>query len=230
MIRVLLIEDHGALRDALAAVLDLDERFEVVGAVGRGDEAGSAARAAQPDVALVDLDLPGGDGVSAVEAVRAVHPPTAFVVLTASTDPVELGRAVEAGVGAVLHKSADVTDVIAALDGVARGANLVPAADAAGWLRALGAARENGWYARVVGDTLTGREREVLDLLARGATNDTIARALHISPQTVQTHVRNLLAKFGVGSRLEAVTEAIRLGLVDVHMDVRTPPRLPRHG
>lgn len=228
MIGVLLVEDHGALRDALAAVLELDDRFRVVGTVGRGDEVGPAAAVDPPDVAIIDLDLPGGDGVTAIAAIRHVAPRTAYVVLTGSTDAVELGRAVEAGAAAVLHKSVEMPQLLDTVAAAARGTNLVPVAEAAAWLQALAGARESGWYARVVGDSLTPRERDVLAHLARGSANEVIAAELHIRPQTVQTHVRNLLAKIGAASRLEAVTEAIRLGLVDVPVDVRPPPDLPR--
>lgn len=214
MIRVLLVEDHTSYAQALTAVMALETDFVVVGHATDAEEAADLAARAEPDIALVDLDLPAASGVDVLNDLRAQTSAPACVVLTALTDRAELGRAVEAGAAAVLHKSADMTDLLDVLRSVAAGGTELAAEQASEWLRALAAERERTWRARTMRDALTAREAEILQLLSDGHSSRAIAQTLFISPETVQTHVRNLLGKLGVGSRLEAVTLALRLGLV----------------
>ncbi|MDQ3974037.1 MAG: response regulator transcription factor, partial [Actinomycetota bacterium] len=162
----------------------------------------------------VDLDLPHASGVDALVEIRRQSPTTACLVLTALTDDVEMGRSVEAGAAAVVHKSIDVAHLLEAVRAVAGGASLLSAPETSRWLQALAAAREQLWHAQALNDSLSPREAEVLEQLSRGHSSQDIARTLGIAPDTVQTHIRNLLAKLGVGSRLEAVAKALRLGLV----------------
>lgn len=213
-VRVLLVEDHASFRHALRAVFDLEDGLEIVGEVDDGALAAALAADAQPDVAVVDLDLPGIDGVGAIAAIRAGSPRTACVVLTALEDEAELGRAVEAGANAVLHKSVHIDHVIDVIRRAARGETVLTVEDATRWLRARGQSRDQHWRSELMRERITGREAEILSLLANGGTNPSIAAELGISPETVQTHVRNLLAKMDERSRLELVTTAIRLGLV----------------
>ncbi len=215
MISLMLVEDHVSFGQALEAVMALEEDLAVIAHVERGDVAGEVAAERRPDVAIIDLDLPGADGIDALADIRRNSPTTACLVLTGLRDDVELGRAIEAGAAAVFHKTVDIVELISAIRTIAGGAGLLSPTDTARWLQALAAARDRDWYARLVGGSLSPREREVLALLARGETNRTIAQALGISAETVQTHVRNLLGKLDVGSRLEAVAKAMRLGLVD---------------
>lgn len=215
MITIMLVEDHVSYRQALEAVVSLEPDLTVVARVGRGDEAAAEAARHTPTVAVVDLDLPGTDGVEALAAIRRVSPDTRCVVLTALTDNAELGRAIEAGAGAVVHKSVEITDLLAAVRRVARGASLLVPDETARRLQALAARRDDEWQARLLRDTLTPRELQVLDLLAQGDNNDDIAQMLDISRDTVQTHVRNLMGKLDVGSRLEAVIVRLRFGLVE---------------
>lgn len=215
MIRVMLVEDHLTFAQALHAVIDLEDDLEVVAVVTRGDEAGPAAARSSPDVAVVDLDLPGGSGTDAVSAVRAASPTTRFVILTALRDRLELARCVEVGVAALLHKSLEMPALLDALRRVAAGENLIPADLVGELLGNLGKVRESTWQARLVRESLSNREVEVLAGLAQGRSVDRIASDLYISPTTVETHLKNARAKLGVSSRLEAVVEAMRLGLVE---------------
>lgn len=215
MITLMLVEDHASFRQALEAVTALEDDLAVVAHVARGDLAGEAAADRRPDVAIIDLDLPGADGIDALVDIRRNSPTTACLVLTGLRDDVELGRAIEAGAAAVFHKSVDIVELLAAIRTIAGGASLLAPTDTARRLQALAAARDRHWYARLLRDSLSPREREVLALLAKGETNRSIAQALGISAETVQTHIRNLLGKLDVGSRLEAVAKAMRLGLVD---------------
>lgn len=215
MIGVLLVEDHASFRHALRAVFALEDDLQLVAEVASGDLAQDAARDHEPDVAVIDLDLPGADGVAALFAIREVRPETACVVLTALEDDAEMGRAVEAGAVAVLHKSVDIGELLMVIRQASQGASLLPAADTTRWLQARAKVRDRRWRTALLEEKLTPREREVLTLLAQGGTNQTIAEDLSISPETVQTHVRNLMAKVDERSRLALVTTAIRLGLVD---------------
>lgn len=223
MTTVALVDDHESFRAAIAVVLSLEPDLDVVVESARGDAVDAVVEAA-PDVVVVDLDLPGDDGVAVVTAVRAAGANSACVVLTASRDPVELGRAVEAGAAAVLHKSVGVERLLEVVRRVAVGDSVLDPVETSAWLQALATSRSAAWHARAVAASLSPREQQLLELLVRGGTTTAIAHHMSISVPTVQTHIRNLLGKLGVGSRLEAVTEAIRLGLVDPHVEV---PRLP---
>ena len=213
MIRIVLVEDHASFGQALAGMAAMEPDLEVVGQVGRGEDALTSATGA--DIAVVDLDLPGMAGVATIAALRERHPGLGCVVLTALTDEVELGRAVEAGAAGVLHKSVSMADLFRVVRAVAAGENTLDPADSARWLRALADDREAGWRARVAADALSPRELEVLTALARGERLAGIARSMAIAPGTVQTHIRNIRQKLGVSSQLEAVVEAYRLGLID---------------
>lgn len=214
MITVVLVEDHTSYAQALAAVIELTDDIEVVGRAQSADDAVEALTRHAPHVAVVDLDLPGASGVDVLDVLRDRRTGTAAVVLTALTDEAELGRAVEAGAAAVLHKSVEVTELLDVIRRVADGGTVLAAAPTSSWLRALAAERERTWMARTIRGALTPRETEILQLLAAGHGGDAIATRLVISADTVQTHVRNLLGKLGVGSRLEAVTLALRMGIV----------------
>jgi DNA-binding NarL/FixJ family response regulator len=214
VITVVLVEDHTSYAQALAAVIELTEDIEVIGRAQSAHDAAQVLGRQAPDVAVVDLDLPGASGVDVLDDLRDRRAGTAAVVLTALTDEAELGRAVEAGAAAVLHKSVDVSELLEVIRRVADGATVLAAGPTSSWLRALAAERERTWMARTFRGALTPRETEILRLLAAGNGSDAIAARLVISADTVQTHVRNLLGKLGVGSRLEAVTLALRMGIV----------------
>lgn len=215
MIRVMLVEDHTSFRQALQAVIALEKDLEVVAEAERADEVADLAAAAAPDVAVIDLDVPGGGGVDAVLDLRQRCPDVRVVVFTGLTDEVELGRAVEAGASAVAHKSLDIAGLLDIIRSVASGSNLLDPAETSRWLGAVGRSREAGWEARLLREQLSPREQEVLELLAEGCGGKDIAERLGISPDTAQTHIRNLRVKLGASSRLEAVALALRLGLVD---------------
>ncbi len=213
-IAVLLVEDHASYRHALETVMAGTDDLHVVAQTARADEAGSLAAEHRPHVAVIDLDLVDGSGVDALADIRAAAPGTAMAVLSALTDDIEFGRAIEAGAAAVLHKSVDIPELLDTLRTVAHGESALSPQDTSRRLRALAADREQHWHARLLAEHLTQRELEVLERLAQGADHHAIGREFHISSETVQTHIRNLHAKLGVRSRLEAVVKAVRLGLV----------------
>lgn len=213
-IRILLVEDHAAFRQAIEAVCRLECDLEVVGHVERGDEAGRVAAESSPDVVVVDLDLPGADGIVAIGDVHEVSD-AVCMVLTGLTDDAALGAAVEAGVAAILHKSVEIPELLDAIRAVHDGANLLDPALTSRWLRHLGASRSGAWEARVTRDALSQREHDVLERLVHGQSVRVMARDLGITEATVETHLRNLRGKLGASSRLDAVLSALRLGLVD---------------
>ena len=212
-IRVLLVEDHASLRQALAAVLLHTPDMALAAEHDRAD-LDAVVAAERSDVAVVDLDLPGGDGIDVVSALRREPDPPACVVLTGLTDDRELGRAIEAGAAAVLHKSTPIPELLDAVRTVARGGTVLPSEETSRRLRALARDRERRWEGRLLAEQLTDREVEMLEHLVYGLSNNDIASRLKISPETVQTHIRNLMRKMGAGSRLEAVSLALQYELV----------------
>ncbi len=215
MTTVLLVEDHASFRQAMTMVLDHEPDLDSAAGVGTVEEAIAVATESPPDVAVIDLDLPDGDGLTVLRKLREVAPDTACIVLSALTDDVAFGSAIADGASAVLHKSIEIPDLLDAIREVASGRSVLPPAETSRRLQALARYRDQHWHAQLLDQTITPREKEVLQLLARGAGNRRIAKELAISPDTVQTHIRNILAKLAVGSRLEAVVKALRLGLVD---------------
>lgn len=214
MIRVLLVEDHASYRQALELVLAGEPDLESAGHVATVEEACRLAGEATADVAVVDFDLPDGDGLGAIQGIKESSPDTACIILSALSDDVAFGKAIEQGVSAVLHKSIEIPDLLDVIREVAKGRTVLPAAETSRRLQALARSRDRDWHARLLRESITPRELEVLQWLARGAGNRRIGKELGISPETVQTHIRNLLAKLAVGSRLEAVVKALRMGLV----------------
>lgn len=214
-IRVLLIEDHASLRQAMSAVMDLEDDIEVIGHREDGDPAAAVRAAAGADVAVVDLELPVGHGADVVAALLEADPPVPSVVLTGLRDDRELGRAIQAGARSVLQKTAEIPEIIAAVRVVASGGVVLPATETQRRLRALDADLNRRRRADLVREALTSREVEVLEHLVYGASTAEAAERLGISPETVQTHVRNLMGKLGAGSRLEAVSLALQYEVVD---------------
>ena len=199
MIRVLLAEDQGMVRGALAALLALEDDLEVVAQVGRGDEVLDAARAARPDVALLDIEMPGLDGIAAAALLRDALPRCRIVMLTTFGRPGYLRRAMEAGASGFLVKDGSADDLAAAIRRVVAGGRVVDPELAA-------AALQTGE------DPLTPREREVLVQAEHGGTVGAIARALHLSEGTVRNYLSQAIGKTGAATRVEAARVARERG------------------
>jgi two-component system response regulator DesR len=203
MIRVLLAEDQAMVRGALATMLGLEDDVEVVAEVGRGDGIVPAALETQPDVALVDIDLPGMDGLKAAELLRARLPSCRVLMLTTFGRSGYLRRAMESGAAGYLLKDAPVTDLMAAVRRVMAG-KLAIDPDLA--LAALSD-----------GDSpLTGREVEVLDASLDGASVAEIADRLSLSEGTVRNHLSVAIQKLGASNRIEAARLAQERGWLSV--------------
>jgi DNA-binding NarL/FixJ family response regulator len=216
MQRLLLVEDHASFRQTLALVFDQEPDFEVVAQAGTVAEARRVMQNRDADLAVVDLSLPDGEGVELIEELREANPLFAALVLTASLDRAEHARAVEAGAAGILHKSAEVDEILDAARGLAAGETLLSPEELVELLRIAGQSREEEREARASIEQLTRREREVLMALSEGLSNKQIAERLHMSVDTERTHMMNILNKLGVHSRLQALLFAARHGLVEL--------------
>ena len=216
MQRLLLVEDHASFRQTLALVFDQEPDFEVVAQAGTVAEARLVMADREADLAVVDLSLPDGEGVELIEDLRETNPHFAALVLTASLDRAEHARAVEAGAAGVLHKSADVDEILDSTRRLAAGETLLSPEELVELLRLAGQSREEVREAQASIEQLTRREREVLLALSEGLSNKQIAERLHMSVDTERTHMMNILNKLGVHSRLQALLFAARHGLVEL--------------
>ena len=199
MIRLLLADDQELIRSALAVMLALEEDFEVVASVGRGDEVAAAAREHHPDVALLDIEMPGLDGLAAAGVLAHEAPQCRSVILTTFGRPGYLRRAMESGASGFVVKDAPAEQLADAVRRVMRGERVVDPALAAATL-AGGAS------------PLTGRERDVLVAARDGATVADIAGKLFLSEGTVRNYLSAAIAKTGVRNRVEAVRVADERG------------------
>lgn len=214
MTRVLLVDDHAAFRQPLAFMLDRESDFTVTA------QAGTLAEARQHlidvDIAIVDLDLPDGSGVILVRELRAANPNGAVLILTGSVDRRQYARAVEAGASGVLHKSAGIAEIIGAARRLSAGELLFTPRELMELFQLAAHQQEQDRVARAALESLTPRERDILQALARGLNDKAIAEQLHISPETARTHMVNILRKLDVESRLQALVLAVRYGAVRV--------------
>ena len=206
VIRVLLADDHDVVREGLRMFLGIDPELVVVGEASDGEEAVHLARQLRPDVVLMDLLMPVMDGIAAIAAIRHELPDTEVIALTSVLESDAVVRAVQAGAIGYLLKDTKAAELRRAIKAAAAGqVQLAPQA-AAYLLRKVQAEASH--------ETLTGREAEVLQLLARGQSNKEIARTLQVGEDTVKTHVGHIFAKLGVQSRTQAALYAMRLGLI----------------
>ena len=210
-IRILIADDHPVVRDGLAAMLGTQPDFEVVATAANGQEAVRLAAELRPDVVLLDLEMPELDGVEALARLRAASPAVRALVFTAfDTDERILG-AVRAGAQGYLLKGAPRDELFRAIRVVSQGGSLLQPVVASKLLQRM--ARPAAADAPAA---LTGREVEVLRLLAQGRANKEIAADLVISERTVKFHVSAILSKLGAGNRTEAVRLAVQRGLVSM--------------
>jgi two-component system nitrate/nitrite response regulator NarL len=201
--RIVLVDDHALCRTGLADLLRQRAGMDVVAAIGEAAQVVPVLRERQPDLLVLDLRMPEVDGLTLLQRVRAEGLETAAVILTMSDSENDLAAALRAGVRGYLLKDMEPEDVIAAIGRAARG-ELVVAPAMALKLAQLLQTDAKGRRRSDALASLTEREREILDHLARGESNKTIARALDISHDTVKLHVRHILSKLNLNSRVEA--------------------------
>ena len=211
---VLLVDDHATFREPLAFMFDREPEFEVTA------EAGSLAEARGMldgvDLAVVDLDLPDGDGTDLIGDLRAANPHGAVLVLTATADREAYAKAVEAGAAGVLHKSVRIKEVVDAARRLVTGEPLFSPNEVVELLQLAGRRREQNYQAQRAVESLTPREREVLEALAAGLSDKEISERLHVGIGTVRNHVVSIFNKIGVHSRLQALVFGVRHGVVEI--------------
>jgi DNA-binding NarL/FixJ family response regulator len=221
LVHVLLVEDHTAIREALAATFEREEGFEVVGQAGSLSEAremlGAEPVAGQVDVAVVDLGLPDGYGGDLIRDLRETNTRAQVLVLSASLDRANIARAVEAGAAGVLSKAAHLEEVVQAVRRLRAGETLMPLEQVVELLCFAGEKREEEYEAHQAIEKLTPREIEVLQALAMGLDNEGIAEKLNIALRTVRNHMSSVLNKLEVHSQLQALVFAARHGVVEIH-------------
>ncbi|RJP32256.1 MAG: DNA-binding response regulator [Actinobacteria bacterium] len=209
-IKVLIADDHRLVREGLVNLLRISPDIEVVGEAGNGEEAVARARSLKPDIILMDISMPGMNGITATQVIGRELPDTGVIMLTMLDQETYVYEAVKAGATGYLLKNAGFEELVKAIKEVHKGgATLHPEAQAH-------LLKEYVYLARNNQDTygLSSREFEVLQLLADGMSNKEIAAKLFISAQTVKTHIAHIFEKLGVGDRTEAVAAALRRGLV----------------
>lgn len=204
-IRVLLVDDHLVVRAGIGAILNSQTDIEVVGEASDGIEAISLSQTLQPDVILMDLQMPEMDGVTAIRAIHEhANPPHILVLTTYDTDA-DIVQAIQAGARGYLLKDTPREDFFAAVRQVARGESVLTPGVASRLMAHMRAPAE---------EQLSGRELEVLTLVSQGHNNGDIARQLHISTATVKTHLIHIYGKLGVSDRTAAVTTALEKGIL----------------
>lgn len=200
-IRILLADDHTIVREGLRVLIELQEDMEVIGEAGSGEETVRLYRQSKPDVLLLDLKMPGMSGCDVIQTIRQESPSAGILILTTFDGDEDIYRALKGGARGYLLKDTPRSELFEAIRAVSLGQRYIPphvASKLAGY----------------VGESeLTGRETEVLRLMAEGRSNRRIAEALHISEGTVKSHVNRILGKLSASSRTEAVNIALRRGI-----------------
>ncbi|CAM3309934.1 response regulator [Stackebrandtia soli] len=206
-IRILIVDDHPVVRDGFRGMFAADSDFEVLGEAADGAEAVERARTLRPDVILMDLRMPTMDGVSAIRELGRLGVPSKVLVLTTFDTDKDVRPAIEAGATGYLLKDTGRDELIRAVRAAARGETILSPSVATRLVSQV----------RAPADTLSAREIEILELIARGATNREAAKRLFISEATVKTHLLHIYTKLGVNDRAAAVATGFRRGLLDVN-------------
>ncbi|MBL8778604.1 MAG: response regulator transcription factor [Acidimicrobiales bacterium] len=204
-VRVFLLDDHEVVRRGLRDLLEAEEDFEVVGEAGTAEEAYGRIPATRPDVAVLDVRLPDGDGIEVCREIRSKHPEIQCLMLTSFADDEALFSAIMAGAAGYLLKQVKGTDLVGGIRRVGAGESLLDPALTQKVLERLRTPEDD----ELAG--LTAQERRILDLIAEGLTNRQIGERMYLAEKTVKNYVSNLLSKLGMSRRTEAAVFAARL-------------------
>jgi DNA-binding NarL/FixJ family response regulator len=206
--RVVIVDDHPVFLHGLASVLNADDQIEVVGQATSGQEAIALAADLQPDVVVMDLQMPETNGIEATRAIVRTSPHIGILMLTMYGDDESVFAAMRAGARGYLLKGSDQADIVHAVHALGRGTAVFGQAIAHRIIDYFAAPRASDIFPE-----LTEREREILTLIAEGANNAAIARRLYLSPKTVRNHVSNIFSKLQVADRAQAIIRARKAGL-----------------
>ena len=215
MITVAMIEDHQLLVDTLGLMLRYEDDIQFLGAAASLADGIDLVQNCTPEVLLLDVGLPDGNGLDLIPEIVETSPKTNIVVLTSLSDEATLMRVVDSGISGFVSKNSQLSDLLATIRKAAEGEIVIPTSLLMGLLmrmprdKAAAYREEKGW------ERLTIREQEILGMLAMGKSGNEIADELHIAPLTVRTHIRNLMSKMGVHSRLEAVAFGLKNGIIE---------------
>lgn len=212
LIRIVLVDDHRIVREGLLSMLHSQPDLLVVGEAATGDEALAHLESWRPDIILLDLEMPGMDGVRVLERVRSTFPTIRVIILTAYGTDERILDAVRAGAKGYLLKETGLDEVVRAVRVVASGGSLLEPAVTARLLNSM----EHMLRSGKVATGLTERERTILTLMARGYANKTIAAELHLAERTIKFHATIIFQKLGVTNRAEAVARALQERLISL--------------
>jgi DNA-binding NarL/FixJ family response regulator len=219
-IRVLIADDQALFRRGLYVVLGTEEGIEVVAEAGNGEEAVAKAEEFAPDVVLMDVRMPKLNGIDAARTIRSIAPSTKILMLTVSDEEDDLYEAIKAGANGYLLKEISVEEVADAIRAVVQGQSLISPSMASKLLSEFNSlVKRAEEKQQIPAPALTSRELEVLRLVAKGMSNRDIADELYISENTVKNHVRNILEKLHLHSRMQAVMYAVRERLIDTEAE-----------
>jgi len=213
VIRILLVDDHALVREGTRRLLETEKDVQVVAEASSGEEAVEVARSLQPDIAVMDIAMPGMGGIEATRAIKKYCPETAVLILSAYDDEPYLLALLDAGAAGFLLKNVHGQELIQAIRAVARGESLLQPSIAEKMMRRLSARPDTTLRSTNV---LSEREFDVLRLAARGLPNKEIAARMSLSIRTVHSHLANIFMKMQVGSRTEAVLLALRQGMISL--------------
>lgn len=206
--RVVVIEDHTLVRQSLVKTINAEDGFEVAGEAGRGDEGLALIAKLSPDVVLLDITMPGGNGLEVAAQMRGAAPNTRFLFLTMHDDDSSISKAIALGADGYVLKTASTDELLSALHAIAEGGSYLSPSVARRVIDLAGGKSPSA--------NLTDRELEILRLLAQGARPGQVAEKLFVSIKTVKNHLTSVYAKLGVQTGAQAVAEAYRRGLVSL--------------
>ena len=212
-LRVLIVDDHDLFRTGLRNLLE-EQGVVLIGEAANGADAVKLVRERNPDVVVMDLNMPGMGGVEATRHISAIAPLTRVLMLTISDQDNDVMDAILAGACGYLLKDASIQELMAGIEAASRGDSLISPHIAAKVLQRVRATSTQPEIASTIRAELSDREVEVLKLIANGKDNAVIAAELHISPKTVKNHISNILMKLQIDNRIQAAVYAVRSGIV----------------
>ncbi len=218
-IRVLVVDDQPVFTEMLRVVLDMQADIEVVGMAFTGEEGLQAALETKPDVLLVDYHMPGMTGLDVIQELKAAGQEIITVVLTADTDEAVMAGAIAAGAAGYITKQQALNEVVQAVRSASEGEPVVPPFMIPRILSHFHRQQQKEQQAELLRERLSAREIQILEQLARGRSNEEISEIFVLSPNTVRTHIHNIIKKMGVHSKLQATTLALQLGIISVPRD-----------